>query len=206
MKNLLIILVVLFAAVGCGNQKTLESNSTVTKVFNDSEIHDLTLILEFFNKQICSLENKKGSDINDCYNKFIQRMIESAETGNMEINIPFKEQIELYNAIDEQTFNEIWQMGWQRTPRLSIDTLTYIDLKNHSKYVSFLNEYGKESDFIKEYHNSLKMSGGIGPAMISNMMMSYEYYDIYDIRMKLVFAIHYLTLNDQFNRKEKYQN
>lgn len=130
MKNLLIILIVLFATVGCGNQKTLESNSTVTKVFNDSEIHNLTLILEFFNKQICSLENTKGSDINDCYNKFIQRMTESAETGNMEINIPFKEQIKLYNAIDEQTFNEIWQMGWQRTPRLSIDTLTYIDLKN----------------------------------------------------------------------------
>jgi CRISPR/Cas system CMR-associated protein Cmr5 small subunit len=223
-RKLFIILVVLIVAAGCSNQKTIESNPTIKKVFNESEIKDLQLILEFFEKQICSIENKEDSKINDCYDSFIQRMTGAVETGGLEINIPFGEQKKLYNTINDSTFNEIWDMSWIRTiphsnsylkrigkDTLSIeereksDTTNYIELKYEGKYVSFIEEYGNKSPVIKRYHENFVNAGGIGPSMISSIMMNYEYYDIKDIRMKLIFAIHYLTLNDQHIRKEKYK-
>jgi hypothetical protein len=87
------------------------------------------------------------------------------------------------------------------------DTLKYIDYNRiNSKYPKFLKELGKEYELIKNYSESLETSGGISPIMIGDILIikKHHQYDLNDIRLQLVLAIHYLTLNDQYERKEKY--
>jgi hypothetical protein len=228
MKKILFTIVTCLFIIGCTEKDELKSNSTITKVFNDTEIEDLTLLMDFFENQICSIENKNRSNVNECYNSFIQRLTKSAETGNLDIKISFNKQKDIYSQINDSTFNEIWHIGWMIEPSKQVDikdalappkdkesfedvfgnsdTLSWIDLIPNGKYSLFLKEYGNESPVIKKYHQSLIDASTLSPGMVSSIMMNYDYYDIKDVRMKLVFAIHYLTLNDQTRRKEKYQN
>ena len=228
MKKILFTIITLLFIIGCNEKDGLKSNSTITKVFNDTEVEDLTLLLDFFENQICSIEDKPLSNLNECYNSFIQSMTKSAETGNLDIKISLNKQKDIYRQINDSTFNEIWHVGWIIEPSKKVaikdalsppknkksfadvfgnsDSLSRIDLVPNGKYSLFLKEYGNQSPVIKKYYQYLTDASTLSPGMVSSIMMNYDYYDIKDVRMKLVFAIHYLTLNDQTNRKEKYQS
>ncbi len=198
-------IIALLILVGCSgtNQEHLESNSTVTGVFNKSEIQDLAKILKFFDEQICATQQVDISKLSDCYQSFFERMEEAEKTGSIEIKIPFSEQQNLYRQINDSTFNEIWHFG-KSSYRNSPDTLRSISLKYNSKYVNFLKELGTDDKIIKNYYDNFKASGGISPSMVASLLVNYDNYNINDIRVRLVIAIHYLTMNDQFERKEKY--
>lgn len=198
-------IIALIVLIGCSttSQEDLKSNSTITTVFNESEIRDLTKILEFFNEQICATQQVDIIKLSDCYQSFFKRMAEAEKTGNIEIKIPFEEQQNLYNQINESTFNEIWNFGksWNRN---SPDTLKYIRFRYNGKYVKFLKELSNDDKIIKNYHDSFEAAGDISPSMIAGLLMNYDYYNINDLRVRLVVAVHYLTMNDQYERKEKY--
>ncbi|WP_442267004.1 hypothetical protein ACSIGC_04715 [Tenacibaculum sp. ZS6-P6] len=67
-----------------------------------------------------------------------------------------------------------------------------------------MNKYGKENKAVKDYVNNFNIASDFGPTMISQVIMNYEAFQIEDIKSKLLIAIHYLTLNDQHWREEKY--
>jgi hypothetical protein len=204
-------LIVLFILIGfsSASQENLKSNSTITTVFNESEIEDLTRILNFFEEHICSTQHVEISKLADCYQSFFERMEEAVETGDIELKIPFEEQLNLYKQINESTFNEIWVLG--KTMRFNSsdpleysDTLKYLSIKYDGKYVKFLEELAIENNVLNFYHFSFKANGGISPSMIASLLTNYDIYNINDLRVRLVVAIHYLTMNDQFERNEKY--
>jgi len=192
---------VLFVLMGCKNNSntSLESFQTITDIFDKSEIEDLNIILNFFNAQICSIENK--TNITDCYRNFFKRLEASLEEGYLDLRISFQDQQEMYNQISQNTFNQIWTFNksWHWG---SSDTLKSIDLKSGStKYKAFLESFGKENNTISDYNKWFTMRGGIS----RDVLWDYKRYDIRDPRIQLVVAIHYLTINDEFEREEKWQ-
>lgn len=202
-----IIFIFLLILIGCthNTEEELNRNSTVTDCFTREEIKDLTKLLDFFNNRICTSQGIDKKKIIECYDSFIERMSEAAEAGDIEIKIPFEKQQKIYHQISDSLFYQIWTFHktWKRD---SPDTLKCIDYRVDGKYVKFLKVLGKDYEMIKEYGKSLELSYCLSPSMTAEIFMIKEYYhyDLNDIRLQLVVAIHYLTMNDQFERKEKY--
>jgi hypothetical protein len=185
------------------SQEKLNDNSTIKTVFNDIEIQDLETILEFFDSKICETENIDESNISDCYQSFFERMAQYEKTGIIEFRIPFEDQENIYEIINQTTFNEIWTFGksWKRE---SDQAFKYLSYNLNGKYVEYLEELGNENKIIKNYIETLYGAGDISPIMFANVLMGYKNYDITDIQIRLMIAIHYMTLNDQEERNEKY--
>lgn len=199
--------VFLLLLIGCKpvHQQGLDSIQTITKVFDESEIKDLEKILHFFNKQICKTENIENTDVNECYQRFFKRMKEQEKTGEFETEISFQEQENMYKQISESTFNQIWVFAESCHPD-SPESLKEIVFNNNGKYLKYLKELGRKNDLIKNYYESYNSVGDISPTMIGSVLMEYEEYNISDVRIQLLIAIHYLTLNDQDKRKDIYQD
>jgi len=196
----------IFSGCTCNAEKELSSYLTVTNCFTHEEIKDLTKLLDFFNEQICVSEGIDKKKLIKCYDSFTKRMIETTEAGSLEVKIPFIKQKETYNQISDDLFHQIWVFSNSRIICDSPDTFKYIDYKRDGKYMKFLEELGKEYKMVKKYREELALAGGITPSMCRDILMIKEdyQYDLNDVRLQLVMAIHYLTMNDKFERKEKY--
>lgn len=195
----------LFFLISCSNnnKEKLKSDSIITSVFDKTEIRDLQTILDFFDNEIC----KNGIlEENKCYQAFLERIkSEFIETnGTINLEIPFEEQHEMYKKINISTFNEIWMFGKLFPSGSYTDTLKSIFINHSGKYAKFLKEVGKKDSIINIYQDQLYASGDISPQLFSNVLMNYQNYNINDKKVRLVIAIHYLTLNDENLRIEKY--
>jgi len=200
----LILLMFNLTLISCSSKRDkLGDNSSIQSIFNEKEIIDLEKILVFFENQISEIENRPIEDLQKCYESFFIRLEKAEETGFVETKIPFGKQLNFYNEIDTTTFNQIWcfHRSWNYG---SSDTLKSISINLKGKYVVFLESLGKEHGLIKKYDEMLRGSGDISGGMVASLLMFHKKYDTNDIRIRLLIAIHYLTLNDQFERDEKY--
>jgi len=192
---------VLLALISCKNNSntSLESFQTITDIFDKQEIEDLTTILNFFNDQICSIENK--TNIIECYQSFFERIELTNETGNFDLRISFQKQQEMYRQISENTFNQIWifEEGRRVYP---LEKKSYvfeiIRFTPQGKYLKFLSVFGRKNNVIKNYHENYITVYDMSPIVVVDVLSDYKHYDIRDPRVQLVIAIHYLTLNHEF--------
>jgi hypothetical protein len=203
MKKIIYILIA-FILTNCTfeSKSDLSSDILIKKTFNKSEIKDLQKIFDFFNNEICSSNEKK---LNECYESYcleIKSQIEKEFGFNA--NLDYEKQLKLFSEIQENTFKEIWSFEKSLPINERIDTLKYLGFNYQGKYRKFLNEYGRENNAVKHYVRSYNISADLGPSMIAELSMNYESFRINELKTKLVIAIHYLTLNDQNWRNEKY--
>jgi len=202
MKQLLIIGLILGLTNCSVRQDQLADNKTFRKTFSKTEIKDLQLLFDFFNKSICSEE--EAQDLTSCYKDFFKRMEKSEETGDIQLNIPFGKQQKIYEQFSDSTFFEIWNYGISYRHRdAPLDTFRTVYFAPDGKYLEFLKRTGKNDKVIENYYESVVAAGDIPPSIIAGLLVNHKYYDIDDLRVKFIVAIHYLTLNDHFERKEK---
>jgi len=200
----LILLILLPTIISCSpKDQKISENMTIKSVFDSAEIRDLEKILMFFETQICQNENVSTENVQNCYQSFFIRMEKAEEIGSIDLKISFESQLKLYKEIDSATFNQIWtfNQSWKKN---SLDTLKSITYNCNGKFVRFLETFAKEDEVVKEYYNSFQLAGDIGPTMVARLRKLHKDYDTHDIRIRLLIAIHYLTLNDQYHRIEKY--
>ncbi len=201
MKHLLLFLFI-FGLTHCAiGQNRLADNKTIKKTFSETEIQDLQLIFNFFNESICL--NLEPLALTSCYKDFFKKMENWEQTGNFELNISFNKQLKMYSQISESTFQEIWTFGksiYRESPQ---DTFRTVSINLNGKYLIFLKKTGRKDEVINQYYESIFAAGDLTPSLITGLLVNHRYYNIEDIRIKLIVAIHYLTLNDQFNRNEK---
>ncbi|HNP18666.1 MAG TPA: hypothetical protein PKL31_09550 [Fulvivirga sp.] len=191
---------------GCSKQRptSLAADTTIISIFSDTEIDDLSRILDFFESQICEIEGVDNVTSIVCYPSFFNRMKASMELGEFKTGISFDEQKELYSRIKPSSFNMIWRFSWKiQSTHNSKDTLKSIIWNYDGKYIDFLKEFSKDNDVVKNYFETYELVGDISPSMIAKLIAYHDIYNINDIRMRLLIAIHYLTLNDDIKRKEK---
>jgi hypothetical protein len=203
MKNIIYILIAFFL-INCTSESNsnLSSDALIKKTFNKSEIKDLQKIFDFFNSEICDSNYEK---LNECYLNYclgIKSQIE--KNGAFNTNLSFEKQKNLYNKIHNKTFREIWNFQKSLPINKRKDTLKYLGLNYEGKYRKFLNEYGKENKEIENYAERFNVTADLSPSMIAELSFNYESFNIYEMKTKLIIAIHYLTLNDQNWRNEKY--
>jgi|FLOH01.1.fsa_nt_gi hypothetical protein len=216
MKTIYQILALIFL-ISCtnSNPQDLESASNIKSIFNKVEIEDLNKILSYFDNHVSSLQHCENIKISECYHNYCSDLEFEVNNGSGSIilRMPYKKQQELYKTLNESTFNQIWgyYKYWKVDPKdrhKSIrerrrDTLKGLDISCHGKYSEYLKELGLNNINVKEYYNNLQAAGGISPPMIGDLVFC-KYWDLSDINIRLLVAIHYLTLNDQAERTEKY--
>ncbi|MCL3782229.1 hypothetical protein EMN47_17715 [Prolixibacteraceae bacterium JC049] len=204
MKNLLLISTMIIA-LSCTTQRQndLLNDQTIKESFDTTQINDLVKIQSFFDKSIGLTENDKQENMGKVYNDFFLQNSNIKKVSDLKLSINLNDQKALYNQLDKNTFNDIWEISWSKKG-YSTDTLKHIQLNRQGKYVELLKTIGKQNTVISNYYNSLEIAGDISPSMFADLIKNYKNYDIKDPKIRLIIAIHYLTLNDQFERKEKY--
>jgi hypothetical protein len=200
--NLQLFLLVLLFGCSSPRNEELKSNSTINSIFNERETHDLIIINDFFYNQICENSPQGNEPLDKCYAQFLENMSESYRSGIFDLDIPFDKQLDLYENISDSTFNNLWKFNKCTFPDFP-GTLKCINYNFNGKIVQLLKELSKEYPAMKEYYETFLMAGGIAPTMVMNVAVYYDKYDIDDVRIKLVIALHYLTLNDKYERREK---
>ena len=188
-------------------EQILESNKTITDVFDKSEINELAVIVDFFNAQICAAQKEEKATLTQCYQHFFEMIKECEISGSFDsipFYIPYPEQQNLYSQLSEDVFDQIWRIE-HRWFYSSQDSVEIISITYKGKYLKFLKEFGKENGLIEEYADDFEQMGDIAPTCFSMVMNEYQRFDVNDIRMQLFLAMHYLTLNDTFEGSKKYK-
>jgi len=195
-KMKIVIYCLIMVSLGCQTKpKSLSDYPDITNIFEAYEIDDLEKIIDSFNKSICKSENLKGTDVLECYEHYFTRMQKAVETGRLEFQLPYAEQEKLMKELDIRSFYEVW--GNLRTWKRGSDTLKVVNNKYNGKYIKFLKSFSKENIKIQKYVFSYENIGDISPTMIADIVTNFNEYDIRDERIKLLIAIHYLTLNER---------
>ncbi len=197
------LLIFIFTLISCSGKKNkLADSQTFLNTFNSNEIEDLQLLFNFFIENICSSKEKENLDA--CYDNFFKNMEKGFDTGNMELTWDFENQKRIYHQFSDSTFNEIWSYGKSWNNRnYPKDTFRTVNINLNGKYFDFLKRVGKKDTIIRTYYETLEASGDLPPSLVAGLIKNYNSYNVEDVRVKFIIAIHYLTLNDQYKRKEK---
>ena len=203
MKTLFQLIVITVISISCSVEKddSLSKDETINSVFNLAEISDLVKIQEFFDQQIGSKSKRNEGSLLKSYYAFFEDNSKIKNLGQLTLSIDFNEQKELYTRLTDSTYNHIWRMSWT-VPMNSVDTLNRLELRYGGKYMEFLEEVGEQDEKIAQYCNSFKGMGVISPSMMADLVKNYKDYNINDPKVRLIIAIHYLTMNDFMNRVE----
>lgn len=192
--KILFFIPILFIAFSCSNQKQndFSNDKTITDIFSKTEISDLLKIQHFFDKNIGLDKANKQKKLDEVYSKFFLKNSKIDQQEDLKLSIRFDNQKELYTQLDKKTFNDIWKVS-SKSKRLSLNP--------KGKYASLLKEVGKKDSVINNYYNGLQRVGDISPSIVSDLLKNYKNYNIKNPKVRLMIAIHYLTLNDQFDTK-----
>lgn len=191
----LILLITL--TISCDRNKTNSTSDNKDYIPDLSE--DFNLITQFFEEQIgvpSALDEQAKIDAYDQFRLNIKRYYE--DEG---VPIDFKKQRELYQNLSGYFFSNTWSYG---TVQFSSDETRYISLNLRPE--SILMKYiGKidTSEFVNYYISTLKSAGAISPSMYAHMTITLTKLDLENPKVRLLMAMHFLTINDQINRREQ---
>ena len=91
-----------------------------------------------------------------------------------------------------------------RRPDEELYSAFYVhDLYQKSDYIKFLEDVGKENEKVAFYHDRFMQVGDISPTIVAFMMKEINEEDVMDERVRLMMAIHYLTLNEKNVERQK---
>lgn len=193
-KKIILLSAILLTLNSCKqNETNLSQYPLIKETFNKSEIVDLEKILTFFDYQIH--QEFKTKSIKDDYSFFYKKSLKDLENGIMYIGFSLRQQDSLFREINQKTISEIWNKGksFKET-----DTVNIIYLKTDSKYIEFLKSLGKKNNYIKSYTDDLTNFLDITPHQSYFFTNNYDSLNFNDDRVRLIIAIHYLTLNDTY--------
>lgn len=191
-KSTLFMLLTSTILLGCSQSSGIKNNETVRKVFSSSEAQGLEEIHDFFTDKICAETGK--NDPAECYETYMLDLkAETPSTGVYPYFCSKSEQDELLNNLDTDLFSEIWRYenvaGGENN-----GSWTEIELNHEGKYAEFLDLLGNDYLSINEYQNALHSRGALTSSIQTSVLMFPENYDVQDERIRLVIAIHYLTV------------
>lgn len=199
------------------NLVSLETDKIINSKFSVEQVNNLRELLDFFDNEICRIVGE--NEIEKCYSKYFQDLSKAPETGNIDVRIDYKVQSSIMHNMDKKLFNEIWaksksyvecyndpqnelakRFSKKESDFTKQDSVQQIYLINDGLYADFLEEVGENNSIIKNYHNQLLEADCISPGMIADILLQYDKLNMRDEKIRLIIAVHYLTLNDNHHR------
>ena len=205
MKNFVFLIAVLLF-IGCSEQEEfttydeMKSDKFMSDFFADNELQDLAKIVDFFESEMVEkYSESKKYNLQETYKKFnIADSIEYRKNFSYLIFLNFKKQKELYKKLDSNLVYKIWVH-----PR-SINTKKLIKeelfIRCYGEYLNFLKKVG-ENDLkyrmFKRYAQGIENQCGISIRNTIDLTINYRFFNTEDIKTRLLFAVHYLSTNEE---------
>ena len=202
MKKLLFLFSVLIF-ISCSEKQSAIYNEMVTdklmsESFTNNELEGLAKIVIFFEEQVFEKYATSNDSLKEVYDKF--NFADSIEyVGNHSyLNfIDFKKQKELFKKLDTVMIYKIWQHPKDLNYQL-IDEELFISCSG--VFLNFIEKVGKSNFKFRKfttYAESLKSSCGISVQNTVDLTINYRFFDVTDIKTRLLFAVHYLSTNEE---------
>jgi hypothetical protein len=181
--------------------KTQYSATELDNNFTPEQKADLKKITDFFKNQMCL---NTDSDFKTCYEQIPHEYLEATGNGFW-TNIDFEKQNELYKQISKSTIDKIWWFC-KSTEYKTGKEKRCLCPNAIGEYNNYLFDLGKLNPKIEEYAHWINASGDFNPLQLlySKISKNKRYFDLNDPNIQLILAIHYLSLNDQAKRNEKW--
>lgn len=191
----------LLVLLSCQNQ-SVQSFDEALNANSELELKDnADVIIAFFESQIMDSTHLKG-DTYSIFNNFrLQIFDQVSKSGDLDIPIDLTAQREFYQKLTWFFFTDTWGYG---TSRYGRDSITYksINLKPESEIIRLIKKRNLDDPFIANYCNNLLAAGDISPSNVAHMAIVLASEDLQKPKVRLLMALHYLTLNDQAKRRE----
>jgi len=202
LRSRLLLLVFVMAGFACneGAKHALASDATIREIFTPSEINDLSTVMTFFEAQICDMLNVQSDSIIDCYNHFLMNVASAQRTGVIYIPVQFDAQQQMYTQLSPAAFKEIWVLGKGMNQETG-EATERLALSYDGKFMRFLEALKADYPLLGAYHKSFSEERAMNATMIEAFLYNYHFYNLQDVRVRLLLAIHYLTINDMYERK-----
>jgi hypothetical protein len=123
-------------------------------------------------------------------------------TGTIYVPIQFAAQKKMYQKLSPGAFTEIWLRGIAVNQETG-DTTERMNLSYNGKFMRFLETLAQEYPLLGAYLKSFREEQGMNSVMIESFLYNYHLYQVSDVRVRLLFALHYLTINDIYERKNE---
>lgn len=195
---LFLTIIILFSCTEI-RQDSLSKDDTMQMIFNKNEIIDLLEILNFFEQSIGLSDNYSVDEFQKAYSDFFNLNKEIKMSSELRFSFDYTDEMNLFGKIDTLTMKEIWENQLVRLMR-STDSMYVFKINYNGKYMRFLQRLGEQDKKIENYYNTIKVASDITPALVADIAINYKDYNINDPKVRLVIAIHYLTLSEKLNR------
>jgi len=181
--------------------KTQYSITELNNNFTSEQVSDLNKISTFFKNQMCL---NMDHDFKTCYEQIPHEYLQATGNGFW-ANIDFDKQKKLYKEISQSTFDEIWMFSKSTAYPSEIESKSIAAVAN-GKYYKYLKSLGNKNPRIAKYATQINASGDFSLLDIRfrEVLKNKKYFDLKDPNIQLILAIHYLSLNDQVKRKDKW--
>lgn len=186
--------------ISCQKESTgLASYPRVTSTFSAEEVTELQEFLDTFTSLICQKVNQDNADSSACFIAYLQKVSATKNSGKLETFLSSDEINSLLSSMDPSTLREVWMPFMAVVERNTIDTIEIQSLNPDGKYGLFLEKMAEESPQLNSYflaYNNLRM---LSPTMISQILMDWQSLNIKDESIRLVLAVHQVTLSEQLS-------
>ena len=208
MKKLVFLFtILLFLACSENESKTLKemkSDKLLSESFTENELENLAKIVDFFDNHISKVTNEENFE--KAYTKFLKQDSIRLVDNNEVYRFDYKKQQELYLTLDTVFFNDFWIKGiGVDNPRSNKEikyAYFYLNVYNDkglSKYSKFLSEFSNDNNFIKKYFELIKVTNAyLNPSSIVDLILEHNDFDKNDVKIKLIYSLHYLNLNEKY--------
>jgi len=123
--------------------------------------------------------------------RFHKKSLENLDKGVLYTGFSYNKQQQLIDEIDKSTLDKIWTKG--KSFR-NTDTIDILNMNVQGKFFSFLKEFSSSNETFKDYANEIEFSYDITPKQSLFFIENFKYLNFTD-EVRLIMAIHYLTLN-----------
>ncbi len=165
--------------MSCGTEQKLEN---INGIFSETEFQELKFLLQDFDNILIDESQTYSTKI--AYWEFSQRVIENN-------SVPIIDGIDSLgqSVVEYKVFDKIW---WKYKDS-ELNKVKY-NFADKSLYLEYLKLVGKRSDFIKDYAERLESTNDLVPSVIAGFAKNIKKTDFEKENIRLIFAIHYLTL------------
>ena len=198
LKNLILPLLLSLCLLTFGQKERTDLND----FFSKSEIRDLNLIADFFQKQLCG--NADRTNFGSCIGSSLSDLTDWKKQYVQE-KISWRKQRKLYSQISDSTFNKIWSLCdnfRERAPKYNYKTICP---NPNGNLPGLLKSLGKSNPYLEYYGKKLENIGDFdsGNYLSWNIVENPQNWDLEDRNVQIALAIHFLTQNDRWKRDKK---
>ncbi|MFY9242890.1 MAG: hypothetical protein WAO74_07680 [Polaribacter sp.] len=182
--------------------RELKADSVVSEFFNDKEIVELGKIILFFESQM--LEETKEVNTEKRYKSFLRSDSIRLLDKHRVYTFDYKKQEKLYSNLDTIFFDSFWDIGFIQDTYKKDKQYDFFNIKSYDKYGQFLEKLSKQNVFFEDYHfSTVIVNDFLSPNASSNLIVHYKNYNFKDIKVRLIYSLHYIYQNEFYFKKLK---